>query len=128
MIRLWQKYKRSRKVWNMLLFEDYHLLGQLHITLLFVYNIMLHIFFYSLLIWLSIPPQYGSFPTQKRKFVIVSSISKKKHTFLMEKSRIARYLCSLCTAQHKFHMELSSRQMSHSLVSGKSHTVIQVLQ
>ncbi|GAA6092036.1 FERM and PDZ domain-containing protein 2 [Tachysurus ichikawai] len=48
----------------------------------------------------------------KRKFIIVSSISKKKHTFLMEKSRIASYLCSLCTAQHKFHKEMSFR---HSL-------------
>ncbi|XP_053094720.1 tyrosine-protein phosphatase non-receptor type 13 [Pangasianodon hypophthalmus] len=64
----------------------------------------------------------------KRKFIIVSSISKKKHTFHMEKSRIARYLCSLCTAQHKFHTEMSSRQLSHSLVSGKSYTVIPVLQ
>ncbi|XP_047673798.1 FERM and PDZ domain-containing protein 2 [Tachysurus fulvidraco] len=53
----------------------------------------------------------------KRKFIIVSGISKKKHTFLMEKSRIASYLCSLCTAQHKFHKEMSSRQLSHSLVS-----------
>ncbi|KAK3528986.1 hypothetical protein QTP70_014120 [Hemibagrus guttatus] len=57
----------------------------------------------------------------KRKFIIVSSISKKKHTFLMEKSRIARYLCSLCKAQHKFHKEMSSRQLSHILVSGKSY-------
>ncbi|KAK2866066.1 hypothetical protein Q7C36_002122 [Tachysurus vachellii] len=53
----------------------------------------------------------------KRKFIIVSSISMKKHMFLMEKSRIASYLCSLCTAQHKFHKEMSSRQLSHSLVS-----------
>ncbi|XP_058263000.1 FERM and PDZ domain-containing protein 2 [Hemibagrus wyckioides] len=56
----------------------------------------------------------------KRKFIIVSSVSKKKHTFLMEKSRIARYLCSLCTAQHKFHKEMSSRQLNHILVSEDS--------
>ncbi|XP_049320585.1 FERM and PDZ domain-containing protein 2 isoform X2 [Astyanax mexicanus] len=56
----------------------------------------------------------------RRKFVIESSISKKKHTFVMEKSKIARYLCSLCTAQHKFHKEMSSRQLSHSLASEQS--------
>ncbi|XP_072523704.1 FERM and PDZ domain-containing protein 2 [Salminus brasiliensis] len=56
----------------------------------------------------------------RRKFVIESSVSKKKHTFLMEKSRVARYLCSLCTAQHKFHKEMSSRQLSHSLASEES--------
>ncbi|XP_017569821.2 FERM and PDZ domain-containing protein 2 isoform X1 [Pygocentrus nattereri] len=56
----------------------------------------------------------------RRRFVIESSISKKKHTFLMEKSKVARYLCKLCMAQHKFHKEMSSRQLSHSLASEDS--------
>ncbi|XP_030630901.1 FERM and PDZ domain-containing protein 2 [Chanos chanos] len=56
----------------------------------------------------------------KRKFVIESSTSKKKHTFLTEKSKIARYLCELCSAQHKFHKEMSSRELSHSLASEDS--------
>ncbi|KAK9530146.1 hypothetical protein VZT92_011670 [Zoarces viviparus] len=32
-------------------------------------------------------------------------------------SKIAKYLCDLCSAQHKFNNEMSSRQLSHSLVS-----------
>jgi len=55
---------------------------------------------------------------QRRKFVIESSTSKKKYTFLTEKSKVAKYLCELCSAQHKFHKEMSSRQLTHSLTSG----------
>ncbi|XP_066522679.1 FERM and PDZ domain-containing protein 2 [Hoplias malabaricus] len=61
-----------------------------------------------------------SISVARRKFVIESSIGKKKHTFHMEKSRIARYLCDLCTVQHKFHKEMTSRQLSHSLNSEES--------
>lgn len=56
--------------------------------------------------------------TQRRKFVIESSTSKKKHTFLTEKSKVAKYLCNLCSAQHKFHKEMGSRQLNHTLASG----------
>ncbi|KAL1263829.1 hypothetical protein QQF64_004184, partial [Cirrhinus molitorella] len=56
----------------------------------------------------------------RRKFIIESSTSKKKHIFLTEKSKVAKYLCDLCSAQHKFHREMSSRQLSRSLASEES--------
>ncbi|XP_041943493.1 tyrosine-protein phosphatase non-receptor type 13 isoform X2 [Alosa sapidissima] len=58
-----------------------------------------------------------SISSSKRKFLIESSTSKKKHTFHTERSHIAKYLCELCSAQHKFHKEMNSRQLSHSVTS-----------
>ncbi|XP_070846688.1 FERM and PDZ domain-containing protein 2 [Chaetodon trifascialis] len=49
------------------------------------------------------------------KFIVESR--KKKYTFITERSNIAKYLCNLCSAQHKFSNEMSSRQLTHSLVS-----------
>ncbi|KAF4106978.1 hypothetical protein G5714_012968 [Onychostoma macrolepis] len=56
----------------------------------------------------------------RRKFIIESSSNKKKHIFLTEKSKVAKYLCELCSAQHKFDREMSSRQLTHSLASEES--------
>ncbi|CAL8302779.1 unnamed protein product [Lota lota] len=55
--------------------------------------------------------------SNKRKFIIECRGNKKKYTFVTERSKIAKYLCNLCSAQHKFNNEMSSRQLSHSLVS-----------
>ncbi|XP_040033289.1 FERM and PDZ domain-containing protein 2 isoform X1 [Gasterosteus aculeatus] len=55
--------------------------------------------------------------SNRRKFVVESRVSKKKHIFITESSKIAQYLCNLCSAQHKFNNEMISRQLSHSLVS-----------
>ncbi|XP_028332371.1 tyrosine-protein phosphatase non-receptor type 13 [Gouania willdenowi] len=55
--------------------------------------------------------------SNKRKFVIECRGSKKKYTFMTERSKIAKYLCNLCSSQHKFNNEMSSRQLSQSLVS-----------
>ncbi|XP_044035436.1 FERM and PDZ domain-containing protein 2 isoform X2 [Siniperca chuatsi] len=55
--------------------------------------------------------------SNRRKFVVESRGSKKKYTFITERSKIAKYLCNLCSAQHKFNNEMNSRQLSHSLVS-----------
>ncbi|XP_014853445.1 PREDICTED: FERM and PDZ domain-containing protein 2 isoform X4 [Poecilia mexicana] len=55
--------------------------------------------------------------SSKQKFIIECRGSRKKYVFITEKSRIAKYLCNLCSAQHKFNNEMSSRQLSHSLVS-----------
>ncbi|KAJ3608135.1 hypothetical protein NHX12_025185 [Muraenolepis orangiensis] len=56
--------------------------------------------------------------SNKRKFMIECRGNKKKHTFVTERSKTAQYLCNLCSAQHKFNNEMSSRQLSHSLASG----------
>ncbi|XP_053197591.1 FERM and PDZ domain-containing protein 2 [Scomber japonicus] len=55
--------------------------------------------------------------SNRRKFVIETRGSKKKYTFITERSKIAKYLCNFCSSQHKFNNEMSSRQLSHSLVS-----------
>ncbi|TNN35302.1 FERM and PDZ domain-containing protein 2 [Liparis tanakae] len=55
--------------------------------------------------------------SNRRKFVVESRVSKKKHIFITERSKIAKYLCNLCSAQHKFNNEMSSRQLGHNLVS-----------
>ncbi|XP_056153588.1 tyrosine-protein phosphatase non-receptor type 13 [Lampris incognitus] len=55
--------------------------------------------------------------SNRRKFTIECRGSKKKYTFITERSKIAKYLCNLCSAQHKFYNEMNSRQLSHSLVS-----------
>ncbi|KAJ0016346.1 hypothetical protein NQD34_014636, partial [Periophthalmus magnuspinnatus] len=52
------------------------------------------------------------------KFVIECRGSKKKYTFVTERSKIAKYLCDLCSAQHKFNNEMNSRKLSHNLMSG----------
>ncbi len=62
--------------------------------------------------------------TQRRKFIIESSSSKKKHIFLTENSKVAKYLCKLCSAQHKFDREMRSRQLTQSLASGQTHTLL----
>ncbi|KAM6963659.1 FERM and PDZ domain-containing protein 2 isoform 1-T1 [Tautogolabrus adspersus] len=55
--------------------------------------------------------------SSRRKFILESRGSNKKYTFITERSKIAKYLCNLCSAQHKFNNEMNSRQLSHSMVS-----------
>lgn len=56
---------------------------------------------------------------QRHKFIVECRGSKKKYTFITERSKIAKYLCDLCSAQHKFNNEMNSRQLTQSLVSGQ---------
>lgn len=58
---------------------------------------------------------------QRRRFVVESRAGKKKYIYITERSKTAKYLCNLCSAQHKFNNEMSSRQLSHSLVYGQLH-------
>lgn len=51
--------------------------------------------------------------------MVESRASKKKCIFITERSKIAKYLCDLCSAQHKFNNEMNSRQLAHSLVTGQ---------
>ncbi|XP_063748697.1 tyrosine-protein phosphatase non-receptor type 13 isoform X2 [Eleginops maclovinus] len=55
--------------------------------------------------------------SNRRKFTVESRGSKKKYNFITERSKIATYLCNLCSAQHKFNNEMNSRQLSQNLVS-----------
>ncbi|XP_077359927.1 FERM and PDZ domain-containing protein 2 isoform X1 [Festucalex cinctus] len=58
--------------------------------------------------------------SNRHRFVIECRTSKKKHTFITETSKTAKYLCDLCSSQHKFNNEMNSRQLSHSLVSDEN--------
>ncbi|XP_077406689.1 FERM and PDZ domain-containing protein 2 isoform X2 [Vanacampus margaritifer] len=58
--------------------------------------------------------------SNRHRFVIECRASKKKHTFITETSKIAKYLCNLCSSQHKFNNEMNSRQLSHSMASDEN--------
>ncbi|XP_074501820.1 tyrosine-protein phosphatase non-receptor type 13 isoform X2 [Sebastes fasciatus] len=56
--------------------------------------------------------------TGRRKLIIeCGGPSGKKHSFVTESTKIAQYLLNLCSAQHKFHSEMSSRQLNHTMIS-----------
>ncbi|KAG7245900.1 hypothetical protein CRUP_001888, partial [Coryphaenoides rupestris] len=58
-----------------------------------------------------------SISTGRRKLTLeCGGPSGKKHSFVTESSKIAQYLLNLCSAQHKFHSEMASRQLNHSAV------------
>nr|XP_057910158.1 tyrosine-protein phosphatase non-receptor type 13 isoform X1 [Doryrhamphus excisus] len=58
-----------------------------------------------------------SISTGRRKLIIeCGGPSGKKHSFITESSKIAQYLLNLCSAQHKFHSEMTSRQLNHSMM------------
>ncbi|KAK9541598.1 hypothetical protein VZT92_001630 [Zoarces viviparus] len=55
--------------------------------------------------------------TGRRKLIIeCGGPSGKKHSFVTESSKIAQYLLNLCSAQHKFHSEMTSRQLNHTMM------------
>ncbi|XP_054839940.1 FERM and PDZ domain-containing protein 2 [Eublepharis macularius] len=47
----------------------------------------------------------------KKKFMIESSISGKKHTFLTDSVKTCKYLLDLCSAQHKFNAQMNSQHL-----------------
>uniref|UniRef100_A0A671YM84 FERM and PDZ domain containing 2 n=1 Tax=Sparus aurata TaxID=8175 RepID=A0A671YM84_SPAAU len=58
-----------------------------------------------------------SISTGRRKLIIeCGGPSGKKHSFVTESSKIAQYLLNLCSAQHKFHSEMTSRQLNHTMI------------
>ncbi|AWP14045.1 putative tyrosine-protein phosphatase non-receptor type 13 [Scophthalmus maximus] len=58
-----------------------------------------------------------SIATGRRKLIIeCGGPSGKKHIFITESSKIAQYLLNLCSAQHKFHSEMTSRQLNHTMI------------
>lgn len=62
---------------------------------------------------------------QRRKLIIeCGGPSGKKHIFITESSKIAQYLLNLCSAQHKFHSEMTSRQLNHTMIPGGNIVVI----
>ncbi|KAM9809133.1 tyrosine-protein phosphatase non-receptor type 13 isoform 2-T2 [Syngnathus typhle] len=65
-----------------------------------------------------------SISTGRRKLIIeCGGPSGKKHSFITESSKIAQYLLNLCSAQHKFHSEMTSRQLNHSIMPDETMSV-----
>ncbi|NXJ66197.1 FRPD2 protein, partial [Rostratula benghalensis] len=50
----------------------------------------------------------------RKKFMIESSFSGKKHTFLTDTAKTCKYLLDLCSAQHKFNAQMNSRQLGQT--------------
>ncbi|XP_071668064.1 FERM and PDZ domain-containing protein 2 isoform X3 [Patagioenas fasciata] len=50
----------------------------------------------------------------RKKFMIESSFSGKKHTFITDTAKTCKYLLDLCSAQHKFNAQMNSRQLRQS--------------
>ncbi|XP_078055407.1 FERM and PDZ domain-containing protein 2 [Mustelus asterias] len=50
----------------------------------------------------------------RKKFTVQSSSDGKKHIFVTDNSKTCRYLIELCSAQHKFQMQMNSRQLSQA--------------
>lgn len=67
-----------------------------------------------------VPNRWHSGVFQRRKLIIeCGGPSGKKHGFVTESSKIAQYLLNLCSAQHKFHSEMTSRQLNHTMIPGR---------
>ncbi|XP_030298621.1 tyrosine-protein phosphatase non-receptor type 13 isoform X1 [Sparus aurata] len=65
-----------------------------------------------------------SISTGRRKLIIeCGGPSGKKHSFVTESSKIAQYLLNLCSAQHKFHSEMTSRQLNHTMIPDENMAV-----
>ncbi|EPY73253.1 protein tyrosine phosphatase, non-receptor type 13-like isoform 1 [Camelus ferus] len=45
---------------------------------------------------------------ERKKFIITSSITGKKHTFVTDSAKTCKYLLGLCCAQHGFNAQMSS--------------------
>ncbi|TKS85550.1 PDZ domain-containing protein 2 [Collichthys lucidus] len=68
-----------------------------------------------------------SISTGRRKLIIeCGGPSGKKHSFVTESSKIAQYLLNLCSAQHKFHSEMTSRQLNHTMIPDENMDNISV--
>ncbi|CAG09372.1 unnamed protein product, partial [Tetraodon nigroviridis] len=66
-----------------------------------------------------------SISTGRRKLIIeCGGPSGKKHGFVTESSKIAQYLLNLCSAQHKFHSEMSSRQLNHTVIPDEKYMAV----
>ncbi|KAM9727640.1 tyrosine-protein phosphatase non-receptor type 13 isoform 1-T1 [Menidia menidia] len=67
-----------------------------------------------------------SISTGRRKLIIeCGGPSGKKHSFVTESSKIAQYLLNLCSAQHKFHSEMTSRQLNHTMIPDENISAYQ---
>uniref|UniRef100_H3BBQ2 FERM and PDZ domain containing 2 n=1 Tax=Latimeria chalumnae TaxID=7897 RepID=H3BBQ2_LATCH len=60
----------------------------------------------------------------KKKFTVESSTSGKKHVFITDSVKTSKYLLDLCSSQHKFQMQMKSRQRNLVVPTGKALTAL----
>uniref|UniRef100_UPI00398EDC33 FERM and PDZ domain-containing protein 2 n=1 Tax=Pristiophorus japonicus TaxID=55135 RepID=UPI00398EDC33 len=63
----------------------------------------------------------------RKKFTVQSSSDGKKHIFLTDNSKTCKYLIELCSAQHKFQMQMNSRQLSQAAFANDGHVFTSTL-
>ncbi|NXL04279.1 FRPD2 protein, partial [Mesembrinibis cayennensis] len=60
----------------------------------------------------------------RKKFMIESSFSGKKHTFITDTAKTCKYLLDLCSAQHKFNAQMNSRQLRQTSSAQREHLAL----
>ncbi|XP_032868851.1 FERM and PDZ domain-containing protein 2 isoform X1 [Amblyraja radiata] len=63
----------------------------------------------------------------RKKFTVQSSSDGKKHVFLTENSKTCKYLIELCSAQHRFQVQMNSRQLSQAASANERRVFPSVL-
>ncbi|XP_030426238.1 FERM and PDZ domain-containing protein 2 isoform X2 [Gopherus evgoodei] len=61
----------------------------------------------------------------RRKFMIESNFSGKKHTFVTDTAKTCKYILDLCSAQHKFNAQMHSRQLQQA--SSEDSTFMEIV-
>ncbi|XP_072347844.1 FERM and PDZ domain-containing protein 2 isoform X1 [Scyliorhinus torazame] len=66
--------------------------------------------------------------THNRKtFTVQSSLDGKKHIFITDHSKTCKYLIELCSAQHKFQMQMNSRQLNQAAIASEEHVFTSIV-
>ncbi|XP_067828734.1 FERM and PDZ domain-containing protein 2 isoform X2 [Heptranchias perlo] len=63
----------------------------------------------------------------RKKFTVQSSSDGKKHIFITDNSKTCKYLIELCSAQHKFQMQMNSRQLSQAAFAKEEHVFTSIV-
>ncbi|XP_048419336.2 tyrosine-protein phosphatase non-receptor type 13 isoform X2 [Stegostoma tigrinum] len=63
----------------------------------------------------------------RKKFTVQSNSDGKKHIFITENSKTCKYLIELCSAQHKFQMQMNSRQLNQTAFENEEHVFTSVV-
>ncbi|XP_067876801.1 FERM and PDZ domain-containing protein 2 isoform X2 [Heterodontus francisci] len=63
----------------------------------------------------------------RKKFTVQSSSDGKKHIFQTDNTKTCKYLIELCSAQHKFQVQMNSRQLSQAAFANEEHVFTSVL-
>ncbi|XP_038638759.1 tyrosine-protein phosphatase non-receptor type 13 isoform X2 [Scyliorhinus canicula] len=63
----------------------------------------------------------------RKTFTVQSSLDGKKHIFITDHSKTCKYLIELCSAQHKFQMQMNSRQLNQAAFANEEHVFTSIV-